>query len=182
MKGAKLLEVTSVIHPVYLCAHSGIDRISVPGPTFRQSQSTAAQLCYQLGHVHDGDRVEAARQSRKILHIVRPARRGGVNTPRSAPACRCPRACRRGAAAGAVRRGVRASPSPPPPAAASDPPARPAPVGTGIPGNDSCKHTPHSPPRLPPPKPPIIYFSHFYLVHISCVRLLQPRGFKSERM
>lgn len=60
MRGAKLLVVASRIHPVYLCAHSGIDRISVPGAAFWQRQCAAAQLGYQLRHVHDGDWVEAA--------------------------------------------------------------------------------------------------------------------------
>lgn len=125
---------------LYLRAHPGIDGVSVPGPALGQRQRAPAQLRHELGHVHDGDGVEAACQPCQVLHVVRPASTACVNTPRRALACRGPLACRRAEAAAGARLAAPASRDRPPPGSEAGRCCSGELIDSGIPGNGSCNH------------------------------------------
>lgn len=141
--------VTRGTRCLYLGTHPGIDGVSVPWTALGQRQRAAAQLGHELAHVHDGDGVEPARQPRQVLHVVRPVSIACVNTPRRGRACRGRLASRRGEAVAGTRLAAPTSPGHLFPGSVAGRCCNGGPTDSGIPGNGSCKHMPHSPLRSP---------------------------------
>lgn len=139
------ISLLHILMCLYLGTHASIDGVSVPWPALGKCNSAAAKLSHEFCHVHDGNRVKAARQPRQVLDVVTPeSRTMFVNTPRGGLACRDRLVSRRVEVVAGARRVSPASPDRLHPGSEAGPHYSDGSTDSGIPDNDSCKHMPYS--------------------------------------